>query len=63
MAGAAGREVLFEVQRVGRAMRVTAVDAATGIEATVVGDGVAGEMPLRRLALRKLDRLMARQPS
>ncbi len=56
-----GREVIFEFQRVGGAVKVTAVDAATGIEATIVGDPAAGEAALKRIARQKLDYVMARQ--
>jgi len=58
---AAGREVIFEFQRIGGAVKVTAVDAATGIEASIVGDPAAGEVALKRVARQKLDYVMARQ--
>ena len=57
----AGREVIFEFQRIGGAVKVTAVDAATGIEASIVGDPAAGEVALKRVARQKLDYVMARQ--
>ncbi len=55
------REVIFEFLRLGSAVKVTAVDAASGIEASIVGDPAAGEPALKRLARRKLDYVMARQ--
>jgi len=55
------REVIFEFLRVGGAVKVTAVDAATGTEATIVGDPAAGETALKRLAKQKLDYVMARR--
>ena len=55
------REVIFEFVRIGSAVKVTAVDAATGIEATIVGHPTAGEASLRRLARQKLDYLLARR--
>ncbi len=55
------REVIFEFQRIGGAVKVTAVDAASGIEASIVGDPAAGEATLKRVARRKLDYVMARQ--
>ena len=58
---AAGREVIFEFQRIGGAVKVTAVDAATGIEASIVGDPAAGETALKRVARQKLDYVIARQ--
>ncbi len=57
----AGREVIFEFQRIGGAVKVTAVDAATGIEASIVGDPAAGETALKRVARQKLDYVIARQ--
>lgn len=55
------REVIFEFLRLGSVVKVTAVDAATGVEASIVGDPAAGEPALKRLARRKLDYVMARQ--
>lgn len=57
----AEREIIFEFLRVGTALKVTAVDAATGIEAVLVGDPNAGQETLRRLARQKLDYVMRRQ--
>jgi hypothetical protein len=55
------REVIFEFLQVGGSVKVTAVDAATGIEASIVGDPNAGEAMLKRLARQKLDYVMAKQ--
>jgi hypothetical protein len=55
------REILYEFIRIGHAMKVIAIDAATGIEATIVGDPSVGEPALRRLARQKLDYVMARR--
>lgn len=57
------REVIFEFIRVGAALKVTAVDAQTGIEASIVGDPAAGETSLRRIAKQKLDYVMSRRQS
>lgn len=54
------REVIFEFVRVGAAVKVTAVDAATGTEATIVGDPAAGEAMLKRLARQKLAYVLAK---
>jgi len=51
----AEREVIFEFLRIGAAMKITAVDVETGIEAVIVGDPHAGQESLRRLARQKLD--------
>ncbi len=60
---AAEREIIFEFLRVGGTVKVTAVDAATGIEATIVGVPAAGEAALKRLAKQKLDYVMAKRRS
>ena len=49
-----GREVLFEFTAVGAVMKVAAIDAATGIEVTVMGPASASRADLRKLALAKL---------
>lgn len=55
------REVIFEFHRIGAVVKVTAVDAATGIEASIVGDPARSDAALRRLAKQKLDYVMARR--
>ena len=55
------REVIFEFVRVGHAVKVSAVDAATGTEVSIVGDPAVGETALKRLAARKLDYVLARR--
>jgi hypothetical protein len=45
---------LFEFRRVGRYVRVAAVDPATNTEVVVVGAADGGEALLRQTALRKL---------
>ena len=57
----AEREVIFEFLRIGAAMKVTAVDATTGTEVSMVGDPNAGQETLRRLAKQKLDYVMNRK--
>jgi hypothetical protein len=59
--GAAGPdEVLFEFTVVGSAVRVAALDAATGIEVTVIGPAGAARADMERLALGKLRARLAR---
>jgi hypothetical protein len=55
------REVIFEFVRIGNAVKVTAVDVQSGIEAVVVGDRAAGAPALKRLAKQKLDYVMGKQ--
>ena len=57
----AEREIIFEFVQVGTAVKVTALDTASGIEASIVGDPSVGEAALKRLALRKLDYVLAKQ--
>lgn len=54
-------EVLFEIHRIGRNVRLTAIDPRTGIEAAVVGDAAAGMEALKRLAIKKLRYVIARR--
>jgi hypothetical protein len=55
-----GREVYFEFTAIGRTVKVSAIDAATGLEVSVVGPATASQADLERLALQKLKaRLLA----
>ncbi len=47
-------EVLFEFQRVGKILRVTAIDPKTATEVIMVADPAYGDMAIKRLAARKL---------
>ena len=55
------REVIFEFVRMGHAVKVSAIDTATGTEVSMVGDPSVGEAALKRLAARKLDYVLARR--
>lgn len=61
MTNGSQREVLFEFVRVGNAIKVTAIDAATGIEASIVGASGMGEEILKRNALRRLDYVLRKR--
>jgi hypothetical protein len=54
MGADAGGEVYFEFTAIGRTVKVSALDAATGIEVSVVGPASASQADLQRLALQKL---------
>ncbi len=54
-------EVLFEFQRVGKALRVVAIDPLTNTEVTMVGDPKCGRETLKRLAARKLVYVLAKR--
>jgi len=52
--GDASGEVYFEFTAIGSSVKVTAMDAATGTEVTVIGPTSAARFDLQRLALQKL---------
>lgn len=54
------REVLFELHRVGSYVRVSAIDARTNTEITIVGDPKVGERNLKQAAMRKLKYVIAK---
>lgn len=54
-------EVLLEFQRIGNAVKVTAVDPKTLAEVSIVGDAGAGEAALKQLAIRKLRYVLDRR--
>lgn len=56
-----GRAVLFEFIRIGAYVKVIAVDERTGTEVSVVGDPSRSSDYLKRVAMQKLQRVMARQ--
>lgn len=53
--------VLLEFQRVGNVVKVTAVDPASLVEASIVGDPAAGEQALATAAIRKLRYVLGRR--
>lgn len=60
MASEEQRNVIFEMMTVGRYVKVSAIDTATGVEVSIVGDPRRGERSLRQVALRKLRYVMKR---
>ena len=61
MSGEEPREVYFEFTAIGSAVKVMAIDAATGTEVSVVGPAGAAQADLQRLALGKLKARLARE--
>lgn len=57
----ATRDVLFEMRRVGAYVKVSALDAETGVEVSIVGNPAAGEATLKLTARRKLDYVLAKK--
>lgn len=55
------KEVLFEYQRVGNIMRVTAIDPVTAIEVIMIADPKQGMETIKRLAARKLAYVLAKK--
>ena len=52
-------EVYFEFTSIGRSVKVSAIDAASGIEVSVIGPASASQAQLQRLALQKLKARLA----
>ena len=47
-------EIYFEFTAIGRNVKVSAIDAASGTEVSVMGPSTASQADLQRLALKKL---------
>jgi hypothetical protein len=54
--------VYFEFTAIGTSVKVAAIDAATGIEVSVVGPARASQADLQRLALQKLKARLKASP-
>jgi hypothetical protein len=54
-------EVIIEFYRVGAFVKVSAVDTATFIEVSIVGDPACGEEALKRAVLQKLEYILERR--
>lgn len=52
---------IIEISIIGRTAKVTAVDPATGIEASIVGPADAGRETLTRNAVAKLKYVLAKR--
>jgi hypothetical protein len=50
--------IIFEFINMGAYVKVSAIDTRTGTEVSIVGDPKRGELALRRVVLRKLERAM-----
>ncbi len=55
-----GREILIEFVVQGSSVKVTAIDAATGTEASIVGPSSAARQALEAAAVRKLNFLLSK---
>jgi len=54
-------DVIFEITHVGDAQRVAAVHVATGVEVVIQAPASAALVDVRALALRKLERALAKK--
>jgi hypothetical protein len=54
-------EVIFEFTRIGRYVKVAAIDPESGTEATITGPPDAGREALQALARRKLEYVLAKR--
>jgi len=52
---------LIEFRRIGASVKVSAVDPRTGTEISMVGPASAGQAELSRLAVNKLEYVLARK--
>lgn len=59
--GESGRNVILEFQTIGSSVKVTAIDPVTLVEVSIVGSAAAGEQALGRLAMRKLEYMLAKR--
>ena len=50
--------VIFEFISIGAYVKVSAIDTRTGTKVSIVGDPRRGEVALRRVAMRKLERAL-----
>lgn len=55
------KEVLFEMQRVGKILRVTAIDPASGTEVIMVADPRQSMLAIKKVAARKLAYVIAKK--
>ncbi len=54
-------EYLVEFQQVGNTVKVSAVDPVTNIEVSIVGDPAASQDELTRVAVQKLEYVLAKK--
>ena len=54
-------EIIFEFHAVGQAVKVSAVDADSGLEVSIVGPRTASQRELEATAAAKLRRMMEKQ--
>ena len=55
------KEYLIEFNRIGAYVKVSAIDPITNTEVSMVGDAKASESELKRVAVRKLEYVLAKR--
>jgi len=55
------REVIFEIKKFGRSVKVTVLDCETLLEVTIVGDAAAGEAQMKKIGLQKLEYMLEKR--
>ncbi|MBT5049709.1 MAG: hypothetical protein HOM58_14510 [Rhodospirillaceae bacterium] len=61
MAGESKGDVLIEIWQVGNAVKVSAIDVATGTEVSIVGSPSTSEETLKRTAVNKLNYVLRKE--
>ena len=56
-----GDDIIIEFYRVGRSVKVSAMDPRTLTEVSIVGPATAGEATLKQAVLKRLEYVMARK--
>ncbi|MES0879423.1 DUF6898 family protein [Roseibium sp. SCP14] len=56
-------EIYLEFRPIGQQVKVTAIDAATGIEVSTFGPASVAQEDLKRIAVRKLQRRLEQEAS
>ena len=54
-------EIYLEFRAIGQQVKVTAIDAATGVEVSAFGPKSAAQEDLKRIAVRKLQRRLEQE--
>lgn len=57
----ARKEIYIEYKQIGQAIKVTAIDAETGLEAVIMGPASAAQTHLQKIAVQKLEMQLKKQ--
>jgi hypothetical protein len=56
-----GREIIFETIQRGQSLKISAIDASTGVEVSIIAPLTASEMQTQGIAARKLEQKLIRE--